>query len=396
MRWHSVWTIFKKELVDALRDRRTIFSMIVFPVVLSPALMLIMPKLFLRQVKKEEERASKVAVIGKGELAERVRRSDKLEIVQTTDFLEAIRERKIDAAVVIPDDFEEGLRALKRPKVALYRDSTELSSRMAERKLVGVITLYVGEIGQRALQELKVDLSKIPTFETEMREVASQEKQQGALLATVLPYILIFLCLTGAMYVAIDLTTGEKERGTLETLLVSPALRLEIVAGKFVTVFFASLVTAALAAASTAVTLVLSGPTSITPTGPRLEFSASFGSLMLLMVLLLPIAATFSALLMCVSLFARSYKEAMSYLTPLMLFVVVPAFISMIPGVQANLGLALIPVANASLGMREVLKGELDWAYLGVTFLSSAVIALVSLLLAARLFLRESVLFRSA
>lgn len=395
MRWRNVRTVFRKELVDVLRDRRTVLSMIVFPVVLSPALMLILPKLFLGRLKTEEERPSRVAVIGQGELAERLRRSERLEIVQTEDFLEAIRDRRIDAAVVIPDGFEESLRALKRPKVALYRDSTELSSRMAERKLASILTLYLGEVGQRALQEFKVDVSKIPTFETEMREVASPEKQQGALLATILPYILIFLCLTGAMYVAIDLTAGEKERGTLETLLASPARRLEIVAGKFLTVFFASLVTAVLAAASTAVTLLLSGPMSVAPGGPRLEFSASFGSLALLMALLLPIAGTFSALLMCVSLFARSYKEAMSYLTPLMLFVVVPAFISMIPGVQANLALALIPIANASLGMREVLKGEPEWVYLAVTFLSSALVAVLSVVLAARLFLREEVLFRS-
>lgn len=373
--------------------------MVVLPIVVLPVLMLVLPKFLISVVKKEQQRVAAVALRGTGALANMIKANPALRVVSSENFEEDIRERKIDAAVTIPDDFEEKISNLQLSRVVVHVDSTEVSSKITETKILQAVTQYRDDVIRKRLERFKVDPTRLVPFTVDKQDVASEELRRGAVMATILPYILIILCLTGATYVAIDLTAGEKERGTLETLLVSPASRLEIVAGKFATVFLASLTSAALAAASMGVTALLSGPTVIDVAGreaARFELSVPFASIPLLVIILLPIAACFSSLLMCVSLFARSYKEAMSYISPLLLVAILPAVISAIPGVRPTLAFGLVPIANVSLGMGEILKGHIDWAYLGVTFASSVVLSILSVLLATRLFLRESVLFRGS
>ena len=208
-----------------------------------------------------------------------------------------------------------------------------------------------------------------------------------------LPYIVILMALTGAMYPAIDLTAGEKERGTLETLLVSSVNRIDIVLGKFLTVFTASIVTATLAVGSMAVTgMGLLGTAS--EVASEFNFSIEPLGVFLMVMAMVPLGAIFASLLMTLSLFAKSYREAQSYITPLMFVVIIPAMASLMPDTELNKELAFVPVLNVSMMMKDALMGNIDPGSLVMTMVVNLVLAACGLLLVLRMFQRESVLFR--
>ncbi len=215
--------------------------------------------------------------------------------------------------------------------------------------------------------------------------------------------MVILLCMTGAMYPAMDLTAGEKERGTMETILSSPISRTDLVLGKFSLVLSASLATAALSVIST--WPCLSGPRSIFhafDTGDP----ADAGAIQLLHrsldrgTLRLPdghphAAVLFSAALFTIALFAKTYKEAQSYLTPMTFLIIIPAIAAMLPGVDLTLKLALVPILNVSLLCKELVASTYHWNYIVIIFASTCVYAAAALFIAIKMFQRESVLFRS-
>ena len=231
----------------------------------------------------------------------------------------------------------------------------------------------------------------------EETNVAPPEKVGGVVLGGLVPYFVIILALTGTMYPAMDLTVGEKERGTIETILCSPISRMNLVLGKFLMVLTASLSTAALAVASMGVTLaaaskMVGGLSQISTMG--LQFQMTPRSVIWVFAMIVPLAVLFSAALLAISLFAKSFKEAQSYLSPLTIVVIAPAVVSILPGVELNARLSLVPILNTSLVCKEIVSGTYHWGYIALIFVSSCVYAAVALWVAIRLFQREDVLFR--
>jgi sodium transport system permease protein len=197
-----------------------------------------------------------------------------------------------------------------------------------------------------------------------------------------------------------DLTAGEKERGTMETILSSPVLRVDLVLGKFFLVLTAALVTATLSVVSMGASFAglraLSLASAADPTeAPLLMLHVGPKAIVSIFVMVVPLAVFFSSCLMAISIFAKSYKEAQSYTTPLMLVVILPAVASMLPGMDLNVKLALVPILNASLLCKELVTGTYHWNYIAIIFSSTCVYAAAALFLAVKMFQREDVLFRS-
>jgi sodium transport system permease protein len=234
-------------------------------------------------------------------------------------------------------------------------------------------------------------------FEVKQENVAPPEKVSGATFGGFIGYMVILLCMTGAMYPAIDLTAGEKERGTMETILSSPISRLDLVLGKFLLVFSASLTTAVLSVMSMGASFAILGRTQLMNSSNGQSFALNVGLTAAVAVFLmaLPLAVLFSAVLMTIALFAKSYKEAQSYLTPMTFVVVIPAVASLMPGVELTPKLALVPILNTSLVCKEIISGTYHWNSIALIFASTCVYAAVGLFLAFKTFQRESVLFRS-
>jgi sodium transport system permease protein len=200
------------------------------------------------------------------------------------------------------------------------------------------------------------------------------------------------------MYPGIDLTAGEKERGTMETILSSPISRMHLVLGKFLLVLTASLVTAALSVTSMGISFAVLGHLhAFDQAGndaAQLQMHIGLATVLSVFVMVLPLAVLFSALIMTIALFAKSYKEAQSYITPIMMLVIIPAVAAMLP-VDLNAKLALVPILNASLLCKELVTGTYHWNYIAIIFFSTCVYAAAALFLAVRMFQREEVLFRS-
>ena len=213
-------------------------------------------------------------------------------------------------------------------------------------------TISRAEIGRQTLAAEHVPLSAARPFDIATDDVADALQRKAAMWSKILPFVLLIWALTGAFYPAIDLCAGEKERGTLETLLSSPAERLEIVWGKLLTVMLFSMFTAVLNLASMALTgsLILS---HLPDFGPP-----PAAAILWLLVALVPVSALFSALCLALAAFARSTKEGQYYLMPLVLATMPLTILPMAPGVELNLGNSLIPVTGVVLLLRAMLEGN--------------------------------------
>jgi sodium transport system permease protein len=402
MSWRNVGVVYRKELTDSLRDRRTVISMIVVPILLMPmftvGIGVVSALLFGRAMLE----VPTVMVLG-GEQSPGVlaalRADREVKVVPARpDYAQEISDKQIRAAVKIPADFDAAVARGDAATVRIYMYQGELKSGFGAERLQKFFLDYRARVIQKRLvsRNLPADLAR--PFSIDQENVAPPEKVGGALIGGLVPYFVILLCLTGAMYPAIDLTAGEKERGTIETILCSPVSRVHLVLGKFFMVLTASLFTGLLAILSMGLTFaagkkILESLEPVNDWGLSIAISAK--AVIWVFLMIVPLAVLLSAALLAIALFAKSYKEAQSYLSPLTVFVILPAVVSVLPGVELNAGLALIPVLNTSLISKEIVAGTYHWNYIALIFASSCVYAAIALAVAIRLFQREDVLFRT-
>jgi len=404
MSWRAIGTIYAKELRDLLRDRRTLVSTIVIPTFLMPVLMLVVVKATSAIVSRAREEIPRVMVIDGADspgIRAELEKTGKFRLERaSSDWKSLISNKRVRAAVEIPAGFEKALEAGSAPAITLYDYQGELKSGLAAEQLRNFFTGLRARATARLLADRGLPASIAKPFEVTQTNVAPPEKVGGNLMGGFVPYFLILLCFTGAMYPAMDLTAGEKERGTMETLLCSPATRTDIVMGKFLMVLTGSLAAVAFSLISLSFSLLVIGSTIGTATagmGPAGEMTPTIDLLGILGVvaMVLPVAVLFSAVVFTVCLFAKSPKEAQSYVTPLVFIIIFPCGIGLLPGIELNYHLAMVPVANVSLVCKEMLSGVWHWGYIGVIFGSTAVYAAAALALAVAMFKREGVIFRT-
>ncbi len=400
----NIGFVFRKELTEWLRDRRTIISTVVIPLLLFPILTVGFGTMATVLIGKAKEEIPKVIVLG-GEdspkILEGVRKLDKIEIVAPqTNWKDQIINKEVRAAVEIPPGFEADLAQQKSDVVKIYMYEGEIKSSFAADRVEKYFKDLSETVVTERLAAKNLPASILKPFEIKQDNVAPPEKVSGAVLGGLVGYMVILLCLTGGMYPAMDLTAGEKERGTMETILSSPISRYHLVLGKFFLVLTAALATAALSVLSMGLSfsaLKLFSPEAASGRGEAAAMMLTIGpaTVLAIFVMALPVAVLFSAALMTISLFAKSYKEAQSYVSPLMILVIVPAVAALLPGVELTSKLALIPILNVSLLCKELVTGTYHWNYIATIFLSTCVYAGVALFLAVKMFQREDVLFRS-
>jgi sodium transport system permease protein len=399
--FRNIKIIYRKELVDVIRDRRTIISMIVVPILIFPLLTIGFSGVMANLMQKSAAEKHKIAVINKDDapdLYALIDSSSKVEIVSTDISVDsakqAILDKLIRAAIIIPDDFSKKLANGETTSVQLLYDASETKSDFALEKVKDLVTGYKLGILNSLLADRGVDPSLLEPFSVAETNVASKEKMGGLILSIFLPYIIILLSMLGAMYTAIDLTAGEKERGTLETILVSPVPRWQLATGKFLTILTTSVVSTSLAIISMSATM-LYGMQSFGRMGEDMAINITPLMILIILLMMIPTACLFSALLMSIAIFAKSYKEAQSYLSPLMTIVILPALVAFLPGVELDLKLAFIPIVNICLCIKESLMGHINWIYVAIIFITTFIYASFAIFVTHRMFQKESVLFRS-
>jgi sodium transport system permease protein len=385
MFWSNVKLIFLRELRDQLRDRRTLFAVVGLPLLLYPLMGVLV--FHVQQFLKEHK--SKVRVIGEaaitmqpplvqdGRLVGRYDDNSRLELEVVRDWrgsLEELTARSqtdirlglCDAVVYLPPDFGASGEASQTdegrpPASEIIYDAARDKSRVARQRIEAALLAW-REALQRQHQPAQATPPRSPyAFDLKQTDVAPVARRHAALWSKILPFVVLIWALTGAFYPAVDLCAGEKERGTLETLLTSPAGREEIVWGKLLTIMTFSIATALLNMASMAATggFVVSHLQRAGASRLPLDLGAPpLAALVWLVVALLPIAALFSALALAIAAFARSSKEGHYYLLPLLMISLPLMLLSLFPGVELDLGFALIPLTGMLLWLRALIEGQ--------------------------------------
>jgi len=400
MNLRSIWIVYAKELRDLLRDRRTITSMVVVPVLVTPLMMVGLGATATRMVAKVREQAPKVMVLG-GEDSPKTRaelmKLKSFEFVPaSSDFTNLISDKKIGAAVALPSNFDAAIQAGRQTSVSIYTYQGEIKSMFAAGSLEEFFRQMRERIVGERMATRQVPRELLKPFEVRQTNVASEKKVSGNVVGMIIPYIVILMCMTGAIYPAVDLTAGEKERGTMETLLSSPVARTSLVISKGLVVLTVSLATAFLALAGNSVAfMLLKTFTEKSQKAAPISLTLDPASLVAVLILMAPLAVFFSGLMVAAGLFARSAKEANTYLQPLVFLTIIPALAAAAPGVELNYTLALIPVVNVSLATKDIMSGGGHWNYVGVVFVAMSVYGALALAAAVALFKREAVLFRT-
>jgi sodium transport system permease protein len=400
----NIGIVYRKELTEALRDRRTLISTIIVPLLLFPVLSVGFGALAVALVGKAKEETPKVMILGGQDsptVLAGIKKLEKIEVVPTTDnWKEQIVNKEIRASVEIPSGFQSDIAAQKSATVTIYNYKSELKSEFATDKIDKYLKDYRDGIVKDRLAAKNLDVAVLKPFEVKQENVAPPEKVSGAAIGGIIGYMVILLCMTGGMVPAMDLTAGEKERGTMETILSSPISRMQLVLGKFLLVLTAALATAALAVLSMGISFNVLGQYTSKPGAAQSEASElvlhlGLKTVLSVFLMALPVAVLFSAALMTIALFAKTYKEAQSYISPMTFIVIIPAVAAMLPGVELTSKLALVPILGTSLLCKELVAGTYHWNLIALIFASNCVYAAVALFLAIKMFRRESVLFRS-
>ena len=399
MKLHNIGVVYRKELLDLLRDRRTLIGTFLWPLVFFPLMTVGFGQIEKMVSQKAAKREASIMLLGAEhapELAAKLRETEGLALVPTADdSAQQINNKKLQAAVEFPAGFQEKiLTGVEPPKVSIYFYDTEGRSERAVDRIGKTVDQYRAEVVERRLGARGLMTGLLKPVDVRAENVASAEKVGGIMLGTLLPYFIILLCLMSALQPAIDLTAGEKERGTMETILASSVGRIELVLGKFLLVLSFSVFNTILSISSFAVTMRFAKDYAAEMTRGH-AYTINPKAMLLVFLIVLPLAVLFSASLLTIALFAKSFKEAQSYTGYVMLAAIFPALISILPGIDLNAGLALVPIINVSLVARELFTGSFPWGLMGLVFASTTVYAAAALWVAMKMFQRESVLFRA-
>jgi ABC-2 type transport system permease protein/sodium transport system permease protein len=399
-----------KELREILRDRRTILTLVLMPLLLYPLLGFgfsywyqakdisgTVPQYRLGLESHEEGKRFE-RLLARGDSVWRDHTHGTGESWQDRDLnpsislyvgdnLEAgLRDESIDLAIrahrpggstrELPVEYELLYNA---DSVVGKEAARHLRIRMATANL-SLLEATLGNDGKDLVRPLQVRTTAL----------AREQPRQGLMLSVLVPLVLILMTMTGAVYPAIDLTAGERERGTLEMLMATPVSRVALLVAKYVAVWCVAVLTALVNLVMMAVTFLLVGGwlLSVGATGLSLEM------IPIVLGLVVLFAAFYSAVLLVVASFARSFKEAQAYIVPMVLVSLVPGLLALVPELELGTVTGLVPLLNIVLLARDLLSGKGDLMLASVVIVSTALYALAALVLAARTFGSEAVVFR--
>jgi len=375
-----------------LRDRRTMIAMIGIPLVLYPALFVFASQAALMQIDQLEESRSRIAILGSDAelVADWLEDDEKLSIGLVGNARQDLSNDAVQAVLVLPDGFKHTIDSGATAHVVVEFDAAEPASQEASRRVVAALDSVFEELLKKRLSDAGLPKSFADPIEVETKNVAPPAKATGAILGLTMPLLMIVMVGIGAFYPAIDLTAGEKERGTFETLLSTPALSSEILVGKFLTVFCIAMLTGITNLGSMLATFAF----QLSQMGDSIgdyEISFPLSSVALIFLAMVPLAFFISAVMISVAVLARSFREAQTLLSPVLILMIFPAAMASIPGTSLTATTQLMPIANFALLFKDLMTDHVSAVSIFAVLASTTVYALLALALAARIFQREEV-----
>ena len=386
-----IFRIFRKELLDTLRDRRTLMTMLVIPTLIFPIVLNVFVEISKSFEEDEQQKELKVGVFGtnsqqlKQQLQQLPKSLGKKMVLIYSDSLKL--DKDVKAQNIELGLYHHYTTDEKTLVLDWQFDATEIGRPERAEAFNAAIEAIEQ---QKRLKALGIQIQEIEPVKANYNNCASDEKMIGKMAGGFLPYIFIAFGFIGCMYPAIDLFTGEKERGTIETLLTTPVARWKILIGKMLVVVSSGM----LAASCSLIGLFIS--IEYLDLGAEKEImEVIHGMLNLpfilsLLALLFPMVIFFAGVMIPIAIYAKSFKEAQSIITPLNIVMVLPAMIGFFPGIELNLNTAFIPVINVVLATKELIAGTLSFGYFLSVFSVMLLIAGLAVLLSYRQFGKES------
>jgi sodium transport system permease protein len=391
-----IFHIFKKELMETLRDRRTLITMLVIPILIFPITLNLFVSISSSFEKNASSELVKIGIIADKnhyivkELNEIPGEMGKKKIIFFKDSMQlfkALENDSIQLGIRTEKDFNLTLKSMIPAEVNWYFDASEIGRKERAETYMRIIETKAQE--QRYI-DLQVDGQKVIPFNTNYYNVASDKKMVGMLAGGILPYIFIAFGFIGCMYPAIDLFTGEKERGTIETLLTTPVTRWQILSGKMLVVVLSGLLAATCSLMGLFISIEFLDIVDNQELLKIIHEILSFSFLITMFSLLIPLTVFFAGVMIPVAVYAKTFKEAQSIITPLNIVMVLPAMIGFFPGIELNFPTACIPVVNVVLATKELIAGTLEIKYLLVSFIVMFSVALLSVVISYRQYGKET------
>ncbi|MDP5207509.1 ABC transporter permease, partial [Alishewanella sp. SMS9] len=362
-----MWQVYLKELTELMRDKKTLIFVILLPIFIFPVIFGIMGLVLSSTTNKAMQEQHRYVIINEQQAPEFTQalfyhknfKQVTTSLTEPEALIAAIRAGDFDVAVVIPADFQAKQQAVEQSQWQLiYNQASQLD--FMSRYFNEMLENYTGTLQRQSLRDLGVDPEKLTAIlkpvSVEKLDTAAKRENLGEKFGALVAYILIPLCLLGASYPAIDMGAGEKERGTLETLLICPISRNAIVLGKFATVLTTGLAGALITVASFGIWGAVIGSFAGFSVVKEAMGAISVPELLLIFMMIVPTSAIFASLLLAISIYAKTFKEAQNYMSPLSILMFVPLAAAMMPGVELNAKTAFIQVMNVAIAIKELIK----------------------------------------
>ncbi len=405
---NGIRTVAGKELARVFGDKKLIFSLFIMPAVLMFVLYSLMGKAMGGMMDDIEKHVPSVYVQnapdGFDEFTKSVKADSDTTYLESTDSLDDIKANikngDVDLLIVFPENFLEAVNGysegMEIPEIKTYYNPAEDYSSEARSSYANtILTAYQ----QSLLADRVGDLNSLTVFQVDLDEstsiITDESKASGKMLAMMLPYLIVMLLFTGPMSLGVDAITGEKERGTMASMLVAPVKRSQIVVGKIIALSLLS----CLSAIVYAVSIIISVPRMFNGMDvDGLSTNASFSILQMVQLLLIMLSLVYFyvAIVTLIAVFAKTAKEAGTYVSPVYIVVIVAGVLTMFSGnSEMNLPLFAIPVYGSAAAIQRVITGELTAAQFGTSILGIVIISVILTALITKAFNSEKVMFNA-
>jgi sodium transport system permease protein len=391
-----IFNIFKKELIDTLRDRRTLMMMLVIPILIFPITLNVFVSISASFQEEAAVKTLKVGIIGDknsyfaqqlNDIPSEMGAKKLVFFKDSASLMTELKKDSIQLGIITEKQFNQTLEEQLPARVTWYFDATEIGINERAEQYMKIIEV---KAQQKRYDELEVDFRKVTPFQTAYENIASDKKMVGQIAGGFLPYIFIAFGFIGCMYPAIDLFTGEKERGTIETLLTTPVARWQILFGKMMVVVLSGLLASSAALLGLFISIEFLDIVDNQEIMRIVHEVLSPLFIVSMFSLLFPLTIFFAGVMIPIAVYAKTFKEAQSIITPLNIVMVLPAMVGFFPGIELNFMTACIPVVNVVLATKELISGTLEFGYLALSFGVMVILALASVFVSYKQFGKET------
>lgn len=383
--------VFKKEIMDTFRDKKTIFSSIIIPIIIFPLIAFVIG-LGSSDMVKESKEPVQIALLSEENngLEMFLKSNDNVNIIKTKDYKKTLDKLEAKVVVKIGGDFDEKIKNGEKPEINLIYDDTSQKSEMAKSRIEQIILSYTNHIVVKRLENEGINPQILEPVDIKSSSVSKEGGTGLLLFSMLLPFMLTIWSAVGGIPAATDLGAGEKERQTLEPLLTTKANRISILMGKYFTVVLAGII------ATTASLIGFLIATKINPEFLGESATLSIKSIAIITLVCLEMALAFSSIELAISFYARNFKEAQTYLSPVSILLMVPAYLTMfVDGRAVPEYYFHIPIINTIGIIKEVIVSVYDFKHILITTGWNLVYIALFLMITVKMFEKETVIFRN-